>query len=118
MTFSLIFTFPRSFVRIVPDSGQNAVPAIFSCAFAFMFVYRAKFFSRPFLFLPKIRSLGCDEIIMTFHFALSCRNHVYSRIQNQFWVTRYPKFLPVFDFKAHFYLNSHTHVVMISLQLL
>jgi hypothetical protein len=26
-------------------------------------------------------------------------------------------FFLVFDFKAHFYLNSHTHVVMISLQI-
>jgi hypothetical protein len=35
MTFPLIFTFPRNLVLVVPNRGQNAVPAIFSFALAF-----------------------------------------------------------------------------------
>jgi hypothetical protein len=33
-----------------------------------LFAYRTKFFSCPFLFLPKFRSLGCYENVTTFHF--------------------------------------------------
>jgi hypothetical protein len=61
------------------------------------------FFAQDFAaVLSKFRLAGCDEIIMTFHFAFRCRNHVYSRIQNQLCVTRYPKFFSGFWLQGTF----------------
>lgn len=54
------------------------------CGFVFIVCLSSKIlFAFIFCFLPKIRSLGCDEIIMTFHFGYSASAKVFLAILPQ-----------------------------------
>jgi hypothetical protein len=47
------------------------------CGFVFIVRLSGKILFAPFLFLPKFHSLGCDEIITTFHSGFSASAKVF-----------------------------------------
>ncbi len=119
MTFPLIFTFPRNLVLVVPNRGQNAVPANFSFVFAFrcpntgenlgldFFIrlrFHCSFFKQNFaVIFTKVPAGGLWRNHHNFSFRLfQCRNHVYSRIRNQLCVTRYPNVFSGFRLQGTF----------------